>query len=108
MHTIARARIHPGAIVHISEFPFYDDPSQHKRRYAVVLSATDRTVVVRGIYTNEYQGRRPIPATRATGLRYDSYLESRAVELPVHLINGYRGEIPPGFDPFNDFGRAVA
>lgn len=97
------APVYPGAIVHISKFPFYDDPTHSKSRYGLVVAVQSRQITVRGIYTKAHPTRRRIKATPQTGLRYDSYIDARTIHIPSHLVTHVIGEAPYGYDPFHDF-----
>ncbi|MDQ1392144.1 MAG: hypothetical protein QOF30_1121 [Acidimicrobiaceae bacterium] len=102
MHTVNRADFVPGAIVHISQFPFEERP-ESKSRFGLIIRRKGPDVTVRGIYTHPRPGYAPIPSNRGTRLDHDSYLGNRLVNIRVHKISHACGEAAFDYDPFGDF-----
>ena len=95
--------VHPGAIVHVPQFPF-EENNQSKPRPALVIDVNHKTrqARLRGIYSNRHRRSAPISATYETNLDHDSFVADRIVTLPLHRIATYIGEAPYDYDPFND------
>lgn len=96
--------IEPGAIVHVRDFPYRDDPRKSKDRYALVIGVDrqSRRAHLRGIFTNPFWGSAPIPSTYETGLHHDSYVGARIETIPFGRIDDYSGNAPYDYDPYND------
>lgn len=103
----ATCPLYPGTVVHVANFPFEEDPSRGKARFAVVIANHGRTLVVRGIFARQGRGRRRMPAFPGTGLRYDGYLDRRLVTIRAHQVTALKGQTPHGFDPYGDSADAA-
>jgi len=84
--------------VRLAEVPFQDRPWESKVRPVLVVAHgaggdDGATVLVRCFYSTWRPGRLLVRAAPGRGLRWDSYLEDRTVEVPVRGLGHHVGDL---------------